>query len=109
MRIKEANHDEHQFRPLLPLNNCYMMHHFLTMMICFALTSNSSKWKDRGCGVCWRLSLEIRVAWEKSFDQENEVFCPILFLWLSNFTIHCDEGLTLETSAFKFFTVANLR
>ena len=28
MRIKEANHDEHQFRPFLPLNNCYMMHHF---------------------------------------------------------------------------------
>ena len=49
MRIKEANHDEHKFRPLLPLNNCYMMHHFLTIMICFALTSNSSKWKDRGC------------------------------------------------------------
>ena len=49
MRIKEANQDEHQFRPLLPLNNCYVMHHFLTMMICFALTSNSSKWKDRGC------------------------------------------------------------
>ena len=49
MRIKEANHDEHQFRPFLPLNNCYMMHYFLTMMICFALTSNSSKWKDRGC------------------------------------------------------------
>ena len=106
--IQKLNQDEHhiihgksfQLQPLLVLSNL----NFKFLMCSFQyliLRLDSYQKTQQSLGMVWARPQVILV-----FEQKNSLAKPRTIQSSSSY--RSDEGLTLETSAFKLFTMANL-
>ena len=108
--IQKLNQDEHyiilgksfQLQPLLVLSNLNFK--FLVCSFQYLILRLDSYQKtQQSLGIVWARPQVILV-----FEQKKSL-AKMPRTIQSNSSYRSDEGLTLETSAFKLFTVANLR
>ena len=107
--IQKLNQDEHhiilgksfQLQPLLVLSNLNFKFLVCSFQYLILRLDNYQK-TQQSLGIVWARPQVILV-----FEQKKSLAKPRTIQ--SSSPYRSDEGLTLETSAFKLFTVANLR